>query len=122
MTVTTSGGTSNIITPAVLQGLTAVAQTGTAIDPAASSANVGQVIDLQGQRLTATTEVIFPTTDDGGLPGTTAVQLSSANPNGMTGQVFVPSTATNGLVTIAGQTSILLQIVPTLTSFNLPPG
>ncbi len=120
--VTTSGGTSNPLVPATLQGITGLSSLGTPADPAVASVNVGEILSVQGQGLTTSTELIFATTDAAGLPGRTTASLHTVSPDGLTGQVFVPSAATTGPVTITGLTSILLQIVPTLTSFTLPPG
>lgn len=116
LTVITDGGTSDNFVVAGLQGIQAVATEGTPADPSAASANVLQTIQLQGAGFSASTQVVFPTINSVGIPGTLNVTVFSASSDGSTASVMVPIEATTGLVSVGGITNVLLQIVPNLDS------
>lgn len=122
LTVTTNGGTSNALLIPELQAITAIAAQGTAANPAQPSANVGQVIQLQGTNLSTNTLVNFPSTTAAGVASTVGAPLFGINQTGTAGSVLVPSGATTGSETISGIGAVPLQIVPTVTGVRPPVG
>jgi hypothetical protein len=106
----------------------ATAARGVETNPSVASANTGQTIQIVGQGLNSSLVVRFTTTDDGGVVGSVAVPLFAVLPDGSAGAVMVPATASTGpvgLETATGEAlpgEVLLQIVPTLDSFSVPPG
>jgi protocatechuate 3,4-dioxygenase beta subunit len=117
-------------TIAVLQSF-AVASAATVGEPAnagAASANANQTIRITGQGLANTLVARFPTVDDAGTLGTATAPLFNVNTTATEGAVVVPTTAVTGSVRLetgAGAQApgeSLLQIVPTLTAYQLPSG
>ena len=119
--LTTAGGTSNSLAvgPTAFTGLSATAAKGTAATGGQPSANVGQLITVQGANLGPNSNVIFPTVDDVGVAGTAVVRVSSVNAERTSATVAVPNGAVNGNVQLFGATGAFpLQIVPHLTGFT----
>ena len=93
--------TTDIATPhPTLTAINAAAQAGTATNPAAPAANVGQVIELVGTNFGTTTEVIFRTRDGSGTDGTVFVLPHFITPDGTRMQVVVPALATTADVAV----------------------
>ena len=116
--VRTAGGTSAVYAVA-LQGLSATATTGTAVNAAQASANPGQLITLSGQGLTVSTEVVFDTINDSGVRSSVVVTPSFTTADGSI-QVYVPTQAVSGVVRVAGSAaSFALQIVPVVSDVQL---
>jgi YD repeat-containing protein len=133
VTVEVGGLTSNgaLFRTLTFTGIVSTAAQGTATSLALPSANVGQVITLQGAGFTfSTTTVVFPTTSNTGEAGTITLPLFVVSPDGTTASVAVPSNATTGLVTVAAtgpiaanfEGAVSLQIVPTVTNLSVPSG
>jgi YD repeat-containing protein len=122
LTVQTDGGTSNALLLPELQTITATTASGVPTNPAVASANVGQVIQLQGTNVSSSTLVIFPRTTAAGLASTVVTSFSNINQTGTVGSVLVPLGATTGSVTITGVGAVPLQIVPTVTGVRPPVG
>jgi hypothetical protein len=119
ISVTTAGGTSNTfqIGPATLTSIASVASFGTPADGGVDSANIGQVIVIEGSGFRTNTNVLFPSMNDQGVAGTVAARISSINAGGTLATVVVPATAVTGDVTLVGATgSFALQIVPRITN------
>jgi len=99
-------------------------------DAAVASANVAQVLRIEGEGLTRTTDVVFQTIGAGGGFGPQAARVISVNAAGTVATVVMPASGagrdsgvTTGLVTVRNGTAssargVLLQVVPTLSSFE----
>ena len=84
-----------------LTAIAAVADDGTPADPAAASANAGQVIELTGTNFRRSDlQVVFPTRDNNGVVSEVAVAPAAISADGTRAQVVVPNLATSGVVTI----------------------
>ena len=96
------------VTPPVLTGITATAQSGTPADSTKASADVAQTITLVGSNFTPTTQIYFPTRDNNGNLGTAIVYPSAVNAAGTQMQVVVPNLATTGAITVnaVGETNL----------------
>jgi hypothetical protein len=127
ITMTTTGGTSEVLAGQDLVTIASVATTGAPLNPLLPSANPGQSITINGSRLAvsstgssyASSLLIFKTIDAAGVRGERAVQPTSASADGTSMTVVVPNNAITGPVGIMGDpqgTSLLLQIVPVVTS------
>ncbi len=125
--VLTDGGISNPL-PILIFGLIGVAQEGTATDPLTASANIGQTITVTGSDLSEDLAAVFGATNDVGSGLSIDVSLSNVSANAMQAEVIVPAGAISGSVRLRAADGILspadamLQIVPTLSSFTVPPG
>jgi hypothetical protein len=117
ITVTTAGGTTAPFTVG-FTGITAVAASGTAANPAAASANPNQTITLTGTGLTTSIDIIASFIDGNGNLQTQLFNPSAVSGGGTSATWTVPSYF-NGVFTlrVAGATfAPLLQIVPVLVS------
>ena len=120
ITVKTAGGTSASFS-VTLTGITSTAVSGTPADATQASANAGQAITLTGTGLTTDTDVLVQYVDSNGTPVVVSVNPTSAAANGTSATLIVPSAA-NGVTRLqvfGSATQPLLQIVPTLTGFDL---
>ncbi|MGE0642375.1 MAG: Ig-like domain-containing protein [Nitrospira sp.] len=120
ITVKTAGGTSATYS-VDLSGITSTAVSGTPANAAVASANAGQAITLTGRGLTTDTDVLVQYVDNNGTPVVVSVSPTSAAADGTSATLIVPNAA-NGVSTLQlfGSTSQpVLQIVPTLTGFDL---
>ena len=94
-----------------------VAEKGTPASPVEASANVDQVIVVDGVGLIEGQEVIFPTRAHGnGAPGQLGVPLVNVSIPGDSGEVTVPDNADTGVIQIPDGSTLFLQIVPTVDS------
>jgi RHS repeat-associated protein len=122
VSVTTAGGASNALAvgPQRLLGLVGTAQSGAPADPALPSANVNQLMTIQGVGLGLNTQVIFPIRTDEGVADTVNVSVIGVNATGAAATVLVPSNAVTGDVTVHGASGAFrLQIVPKINGFTL---
>ncbi len=120
VTVTTAGGSSS---PFVVDftGITSTALSGTAADANKPSANAGQVITLNGSGLSTSTDLVVQFYDDSGNLQTRLLNPTFAAADGSSVELQL-STDLNGAFTVnvAGSaTAPLLQIVPTINSFDI---
>ncbi|MEJ0018377.1 MAG: Ig-like domain-containing protein [Acetobacteraceae bacterium] len=83
-----------------LTQIVAAAPDGKAADGTKASANVGQVIELDGTNFGPGTQVVFNTLDNAGTAGQVAVQPLSISGDGTRLQVEVPDLATTGGVQV----------------------
>ena len=111
-----------------IETIFAVASQGTPLNPMQPSANVAQVIQLQGsgfmaEPFVAGSAVNYPTSVNGATGAGTKAFLS-VSPDGTSGVVSVPADATTGHWTLTGGVgpAVPLQIVPTVTRLLLPTG
>jgi RHS repeat-associated protein len=121
LTVRTAGGLSAplAVGPTGFTAIASTANLGTATNAGQASANVQQVITLHGANLTADTNVLFPTVDDNGVPGTTYVRVQAVGAANTWATVVVPYQATTGNVSLFGAPgSFALQIVPFVSAFG----
>ena len=128
ITVTTAGGTSAAlgsvlsgITDLGLSGAASVALSGTPATAGVASANPGQAVVLTGSGLSTSTGVIMSYTDSGGNLRYVLLNPSSTAADGSSATLIVPGYA-NGVTTLSvlgSSATQTLQIVPTLTSYNL---
>ena len=96
-----------------------VAEKGTPASPVEASANVEQVIVVEGQGLVDGQDVIFPTRAHGnGAPGQLGVPLVNVSIQGDSGEVTVPDNADTGNILIPDGSTLFLQIVPTVDSIS----
>jgi hypothetical protein len=114
ITVETAGGTSAAV-PISLSQLQGIAMSGVPPNPAQPSANPGQTIQVVGNSLDYTTEVIFPVIDVAGTLSNRAATPSFVSVAGTLMEVRVPDDAITGNVRVVGAAgSFPLQVVPTL--------
>lgn len=108
-----------------LTGIAATAGLGTPTNAGIASANVGQLITLQGYGFTTSSNILFTATAEDGTHSQ-VVARPTLVPNGGTMTVAVPAFAVTGPVTVSGSaTSVQLQVVPTLNGISansLTPG
>jgi hypothetical protein len=127
VTIETPGGISDtlIVNATSFTEVIATANNGTPADADAPSANIGQLITINGTGFRTTTNVYFPTVNDSGTVGVTNVRVSSVNVEGTEATVIVPINAATGHIGVYGTDDTLpLQIVPRLTGYSgtLTPG
>jgi hypothetical protein len=118
--VKTAGGTSAPFSLG-LSGITATALSGTPANGGEASANAGQAITLLGSGLTTGSDVLLRSVDDSGNARMTLLHPTAASADGTSATLVVPAFA-NGAFTLqmlgaSGQP--LLQIVPTLSGYNV---
>ena len=121
--IKTAGGTSASYSVS-LSSIDAVAFSGTPADASEASANAGQAVTLRGAGLTTSTDVLLRWSDINGTPQTTQLSPSAAATDGTSATLVIPTYA-NGAFTLqvlGSATQPLLQIVPTLTSFDQQGG
>ncbi len=120
ITVTTAGGTSAPFQIGATS-LNSVAESGTPANSALPSANPGQVVVVNGSKLSTSTNIVATYTDDSGNPATALLNFFYVDVTGTRGEFAVPSYL-NGVATIRVFGTTLTQaldIVPTLTSENV---
>jgi hypothetical protein len=121
ISVSTMGGTAIFVGPDLVS-IEALAVSGSPANPGLPSANPGQTITIHGSRFTTAklrSPLIFQTIDYAGVRGELGVEPTSVVADGSQMTVVVPSNAVTGPVGVIGDpqgTSIILQIVPTVTS------
>src|SRR5262249_12883850 len=84
----------------VISAIKAVSADGTPADGSKASAEVGQIIEIDGSNFTIYTRVNFPTRDNNGQSGTVTVAPNVVRKDGTRMQVSVPDLATSGNVTL----------------------
>ncbi len=124
ITVQTEGGTSAPWSVA-LAGITATAASGTPDDPGEASANAGDTITLTGSGLRAETDVLLRYRESGsGALRMVRLSLDTVADDGTSATMTVPVFA-NGAFTLqvlGSSSQKLLQIVPTVTGFDVSGG
>ena len=126
ISVTTLGGTIAPLAAPDMVSIAANATLGSPANPLLPSANPGQAIVVNGSRLKVAqnnvsyaSSLLFQTIDAAGVRAERSVQSTSASPDGTSMTIVVPANAVTGPVGIMGDpqgTSLLLQIVPVVTS------
>ena len=118
--VQTAGGTSAPFS-LDLDGITATAMSGTPADAGEASANAGQAIVLNGSGLSTASDILLTYVDSGGNQRTVDLNPTAAAGDGTSATLVVPDYANGAFaVQMLGATGQpLLQVVPTLTSFNV---
>ena len=127
--VITDGGTSSGLTLPGTFGLVGTASQGMPANATEASVNAGQGITVTGTGLTSEFVMVFPGIDDNGFAVTREAPLVDVSPDGMQATVVVPDGTVTGPVrlrhlgsSLPAEESVLLQVVPTLVSLQLPPG
>ena len=92
VSVETNGGTSEslFIGPQSFTDIIGSADIGTPADTGERSANVGQLITIEGSGFRTNTKVVFPTVNDAGIDGSVAVRLNYVSADGTEATVAVP--------------------------------
>nr|WP_161501232.1 Ig-like domain-containing protein [Rhodopirellula sp. SM50] len=127
ITVATAGGSFSFVGPVdvlppfvELNGVSATAQSGVAVNASVASANTGQEITLIGRGFTAETLVQFEAVDANGVAGR-LLRSGTVDSDGTRLTVTVPALARSGMVKVIGSSAeFALQIVPTLRSVGGP--
>ena len=98
-----------------------MALSGTPTDPTEASANTGQSVTLNGVGLSLTSDVVLRYVDVNGRLQVARLNPSAAAADGTSATLIVPAYANGAFsVQLFGSTGrALLQIVPTLTSFDI---
>jgi hypothetical protein len=120
ITIKTGGGTSASYS-ANLGSIAATALSGTPANAAQASANAGQAITLNGSGLSVASDVLLRYIDYNGTPQMVRLSPTTATADGTSATLIVPDYA-NGAFSLQLFGSVsqpLLQIVPTLTRFDL---
>ena len=119
ISVSTAGGTSAAYTVS-LASITGVAFSGTPADAGQASANAGQAITLVGAGLSTTTDVLLRFRDINGTVQMVRLSPTAAADDGSSATLVVPAYANGAfsLQILGSASQPLLQIVPTLTSFD----
>jgi len=119
ISVSTAGGTSAAYTVS-LASITGVAFSGTPADAGQASANAGQAITLVGAGLSTTTDVLLRFREVGGTVQMVRLSPTAAADDGSSATLVVPAYANGAfsLQILGSASQPLLQIVPTLTSFD----
>ncbi|MHA4866064.1 Ig-like domain-containing protein [Duganella sp. PWIR1] len=119
ISVKTAGGISASFT-ASLDGVTAVALSGTPADPALASANPGQVVKLRGAGLSTDSDILLRYVGHDGAPAMLRLSPISASADGTEATLVLPDYANGAfaLQMFGSASQPLLQIVPTLTSID----
>ncbi len=118
--IKTAGGTSASYS-VNLGSITSVAFSGTPADGAQASANAGQAVTLNGSGLSVNTDVLLRYVDISGNLQMVKLNPSSAAAGGTSATLVIPAYA-NGAFTLqvfGSASQPLLQIVPTLTGFDI---
>ncbi len=122
ITVSTSGGTSQLRTGVTTSGpgetalirIDAVAASGVPAKSGVASSNVLQTITLLGSGLQSNEQVVFTAIDDNGVLYEDVVSAATVAADGSSLTVVVPNDATTGTVRLQRDSAgIVLQIVPT---------
>ncbi len=126
ISVTTVGGTFLLSSAADMVSIASSATLGVPANPLLPSANPGQTIVVNGNRLKVAqgnsvypSSLLFQTIDAAGVRGELAVAPTTASSDGTSMTVVVPNNAVTGPVGIMGDpqaTSLVLQVVPVVTS------
>ena len=122
ISVKTAGGTSAALTFG-LTGITSVALSGTPANAAVASANSGQAVTLTGSGLSTSSDILLNyVRNSGGTARTVLLNPTAAAGDGTSATLVVPVYA-NGVTDLrmlgSSTHPTLLQIVPTLTSYNV---
>jgi hypothetical protein len=123
ISVKTAGGVSAVYT-ASLASVTATALSGTPADATKASANPGQSVTLNGTGLSTATDVLIAYVDYNGSPAMVRLSPVSASADGTSAVLTLP-TDVNGVVrlqVLGSSSQPEVQIVPTLTGFDLNGG
>ncbi|MBX3670121.1 MAG: choice-of-anchor D domain-containing protein [Rhodocyclaceae bacterium] len=120
ITVQTEGGTSASFSVA-FTGITAVAASGTPADAGQASANAGQTITLLGSGYTTASDILLRYVTSSGSVQMLALNPATAAPDGTSATLLVPGQANGAfaLQRIGATGQPLLQVVPTLTGYNV---
>ncbi|MBX9717205.1 MAG: pre-peptidase C-terminal domain-containing protein, partial [Burkholderiaceae bacterium] len=123
ISIKTAGGVSASFTVG-LSSITGVALSGTPTDAAQASANPGQAVTLNGSGLSTATDVLLSYRDYNGTLQMVRLSPSAATADGTSATLVVPTYANGAfsLQVLGAATQPLLQIVPTLTSFDQQSG
>lgn len=109
--VITDGGSSGVVGD--LTEITTVSNTGTAVNPDAGSANVGQEVTLTGHGFTSDTRVTLEAMNRSGVPYITTIEPTDVDPAGSSLTFTVPPEARTGMASLlSGGSGVPLQIVP----------
>ncbi len=126
--VRTEGGSSREMPLPGAFGLVGTAAQGTPANAGEPSANIGQTITVTGQMLSSDLRVLFSGANDQGGALTLSAALSNVAADGTSASVTVPTQVVSGPVRLTYkdgvpvETSVFLQVVPTLTSLQVPSG
>jgi len=120
VTVTTAGGTS-VPFSVGFTGINSVATSGTPADPVQASANAGQTIELVGSGFSTSSDVVITYTDQEGVLFVEKISPNSVSAGGTLATLTLPNYVNGafGVRVMGSSASILLQIVPTLTSVEV---
>jgi hypothetical protein len=120
ISIQTSGGSSAAYT-ADLNTITTSALSGTPADPLAGSANAGQSLTLVGSGLSLASDILLRWTDVNGTLQMTRLSPSAVSAEGTSATLIVPAYANGAfsLQMLGSSNQPLLQIVPTLTSYDV---
>ncbi|HSV15380.1 MAG TPA: hypothetical protein VLI90_14060, partial [Tepidisphaeraceae bacterium] len=105
----------------MLSGIAGAALSGTPTNAALPSANPGQAITLTGAGLSTSTGIIGTYTGSDGIVRSVLLRATTASADGTIATLIVPNYF-NGVTTLSvlgSSASQTLQIVPTLTSYNV---
>lgn len=116
--VVTEGGSSGRLTDVLV--IDSSSESGTPLVPADASANVGQVVTIEGEGfIEGTTMVTLEAMTGGGTPYITAISPDTVAPDGSSLTFTVPPEARTGVATImSGGNGLALQIVPEIVSIT----
>ena len=120
ITVRSAGGVSAPLS-LELSGIEALALSGTPADAGEASANAGQAITLQGSGLSTASDVLLRYVDSGGIQRMVLLNPSAAASDGSSATLVVPGYANGafGLQMLGASGQPLLQVVPTLSGYNV---
>ena len=120
ITVRSAGGVSAPLS-LELSGIQALALSGTPADADAASANAGQAITLQGSGLSTASDVLLRYVDSGGIQRMVLLNPTVAAGDGSSATLVVPGYANGafGLQMLGASGQPLLQVVPTLSGYNV---
>jgi hypothetical protein len=126
--VVTDGGSSRELPLPGTFDITGVAEQGVPTTYDEASANVDQILTVTGENLSTDLVVVFPGVDDDGMTESIDATLIDIAPDGLSASVTLPQGTSSGPVYlkhtdgVPTQSSVFLQVVPTLESIQLPPG
>ncbi len=120
VSIKTAGGTSQAYS-ASLGAVATAAASGTPADAGQGSANAGQTITVNGNGFTLTSDILLRWSDTNGALQMTRLSPATVAVDGSSATLVIPPYANGAyaLQMFGSATQPLLQIVPTLTSFDL---
>jgi len=126
LSVTTDGGTSEMspVPSPMITGIISTASSGTPVDINQPSANINQIVTLEGNEFDFQTRISFTGFDASGLPISLLISPNTIAPDKRSLTVSVPQGVISGSVTVQdlitglGTGNVNLQIVPTLNTVN----